>query len=112
MFATKQQWDSHWQRDHSVKEYYKCMACIDNPVRYDEAAWRAHTLDAHAGYISEEAMQTVFEISRRRAPTELDSCPICDWPRSEGSQPPESAVAIMRSMIQYLQEMCPVDHPG
>lgn len=51
----------------------------------DEGSFVAHTKTRHASSISHDRIPVLADVSRRSAPVELKTCPICDWPQAEGT---------------------------
>ncbi|KAK7928896.1 hypothetical protein PG985_005894 [Apiospora marii] len=73
LFATKELWESHGQRCHKVKKYYVCTLCRGCPVIPDEAAWKAHTREAHRRGWPETRIPALMRRSKQCMPTELDA---------------------------------------
>ncbi|KAK8059236.1 WD repeat-containing protein 88 [Apiospora saccharicola] len=86
-FSVKQLWASHLLEDHSSKEYWICYACnIESKTYGTEAALESHILDEHSAAISTGQIPLLIEASRVCTPAEINACPICNWPDSEGIQ--------------------------
>lgn len=85
LFPTKDAWRRHLFEEHYSYEYWTCSICHEGLEFPDEESFVAHTKTLHASSIRQDRIAVLAGVSRRSAPVELKSCPICDWPQSEGA---------------------------
>ncbi|KAK1240047.1 hypothetical protein MKX08_007489 [Trichoderma sp. CBMAI-0020] len=68
--------------------YWICFSC-DAHIRFKtEKAFTDHIKDNHAATIPYDQISLLTDISKRSAPLEITSCPLCDWPEKEGEGAP------------------------
>lgn len=85
LFPAKDTWRRHLFEEHYSYEYWTCSLCHEGTEFPDEESFVAHTKTWHASSINQDRIAVLASVSRRSAPVELKSCPICDWPQSEGA---------------------------
>lgn len=80
LFSTKEIWRQHLLEEHRSSEYWICFACGDGTQFPSEDAFTAHTRTKHVASVSPDQMLLVAQMCRRSVPTEIRSCPLCNWP--------------------------------
>lgn len=85
LFPTKDAWRHHLLEEHYSYEYWTCSLCCGGIELADEESFVSHTKTQHADSISQDRIPVLTDLSRRSSPIEMNSCPICGWPQTEGA---------------------------
>ncbi|KAI9928489.1 hypothetical protein MW887_002534 [Aspergillus wentii] len=86
LFTTKETWRRHILTEHRSFDFWVCFACSDNVQFYSEHDFIVHTTTAHASSIPQDQISLLTTVCKRSAPTEINSCPLCDWPEGQESE--------------------------
>lgn len=64
--------------------YWICFACGDGSQFASKEAFVKHIKSNHAATIPLNKIQVLVELSQKTTPTEIQHCPLCNWPEEEG----------------------------